>query len=156
MDSEKYQKLKKVIQEANPRAFDFETTKEWEDSFYESGWDVDTLVYSEEESKLKAGLSSFLPRHMDVYDWNLPYIDEIILQIRRAYGRPIRLADVLLAVRKNRPHSFGAASVSNQAIYEEQRRNEIIKLVAFWNLLDDNLDHQSEETKQFLIDLLVE
>jgi hypothetical protein len=28
--------------------------------------------------------------------------------------------------------------------------------VTDWNLKDDNLDHQSDETKQFLIDLLIQ
>ena len=55
-------------------------------------------------------------------------------------GRPIRLADVLLAVKRT-PH------VTEFSI------NEFVNFQ--WDLLNDNLDNQSEETKQFLIDLLV-
>lgn len=58
-------------------------------------------------------------------------------------GRPIRLADVLVVINKM------AAKDKIKSIF--QTRNDIC---ATWNLLDDNLDHQSEETKQFLISLL--
>ncbi len=57
-----------------------ETEKSWEESFYESAWEPDTLTKTEVEKKISEELNYFLPRHMDVYDWNLPYIDEIILE----------------------------------------------------------------------------
>lgn len=60
-------------------------------------------------------------------------------EIKRILGRPIRLADVLLA------------SFNTKEAYPE---NGVLIIVSKWNLSDDNLDHQSEETKQFLIDLL--
>lgn len=60
-----------------------ELTKDWEEHFYESEWKPDTLKYTGTEKKILEELTTFLPRHMDVYDWNLPYADEIILIFRR-------------------------------------------------------------------------
>ena len=55
------------------------------------------------------------------------------------------LADVLIA-------SKSVMSKNNDCtVFEEQIEN----LVMNWNLKDNNLDNQSDETKQFLIDLLV-
>lgn len=57
-------------------------------------------------------------------------------------GRSIRLADVLLANRKN--------SVKDQNI------NNVLKLVLeLWNLKDDNLDNQDKPTQKYILDLLV-
>lgn len=60
-------------------------------------------------------------------------------------GRPIRLADVLLA---QEPHekisSLHAVNAFN-----------CYQFLQMWNLKDDNLDNQSEETKEFLYKLLV-
>ena len=60
-----------------------ELNKEWENGFYESDWEPDTLEYTETERNILEELTTFLPRHMAVYDWNLPYADEIILIFRR-------------------------------------------------------------------------
>lgn len=57
-------------------------------------------------------------------------------------GRPIRLADVLLAT---------------PAQYRGEEMQWVgMDVVSKWNLEDDNLDHQSEGTKQSLINLLVQ
>jgi hypothetical protein len=60
-------------------------------------------------------------------------------------GRPIRLADVLLAVVKDFAYPYEGVAGDIFAS----------KLCRLWNLKDDNLDNQSEECKQFLINLLV-
>ncbi len=60
-----------------------ELTFEWEDSFYDGAWEPDTLHYTETEQKIIDELTSFLPRHMLNYDWNLPYAEEILLIFRR-------------------------------------------------------------------------
>lgn len=60
-----------------------ETKKDWEDNFYESDWEPDTLNYTDTEKKIIEELTTFLPRHLPVYDWNLPYADGILLIFRR-------------------------------------------------------------------------
>ena len=60
-----------------------ELTKEWEESFYEGAWGVNTLALTEDESALIKDMQSLLPRHMPVYDWSLPYAEAIILILRR-------------------------------------------------------------------------
>ena len=71
------------------------------------------------------------------------------------YERDIRLADVLLAVYKDKYKGEGL--VINHYLNKDVRRGneKLAKLFWLWNLKDDNLDNQSEETKQFLIDLLI-
>jgi hypothetical protein len=60
-----------------------ETKKDWEDEFYESEWEPDTLTYTATEKNIIQELTTFLPRHLQVYDWNLPYADAILLIFRR-------------------------------------------------------------------------
>jgi len=60
-----------------------ELNKYWENDFYESDWDPDTLDYTATEKKIIGELKAFLPRHMACYDWNLPYADAILLIFRR-------------------------------------------------------------------------
>jgi hypothetical protein len=66
-------------------------------------------------------------------------------------GRPIRLADVLLALRKKA--TVGMATISINGFltvnYAGDKSGSTV-----WNLKDD-FDNQSKETKKFLIDLLV-
>ena len=64
-----------------------ELKKEWEDGFYESAWNADTLSMTEVEANIHEQLRFFLPGHMPVYDWNRPYADEIILIIRREIAK---------------------------------------------------------------------
>ena len=76
--------------------------------------------------------------------WKLPAIegDEVVCDRCNGsgyiQGRPIRLADVLLAISKN--HKWEKDIIDN--------------FLTLYNLKDDNLDHQSDETKQFLTNLL--
>jgi hypothetical protein len=60
-----------------------ETEKDWQEHFYEGEWSPDTLTKTQLELDIEAELGTFLPRHMDVYDWNLPYIDFITLVVRK-------------------------------------------------------------------------
>ena len=61
--------------------------------------------------------------------------------------RPIRLADVLLAI---------SLTWDNDEQIKEQyiKKGKMYELLDLWNLKDDSLDNQSQETKQFLIDIL--
>ena len=67
-----------------------ETSREWEGHFYESDWHYDTLMLTETEQKIIKELTTFLPRHMAVYDWNLPYAEEILLIFRRHLKNDIK------------------------------------------------------------------
>lgn len=59
-----------------------ELEKDWVETFYESDWKPDTINLTETEKQIISELSSFLPRHMPPYDWNLPFADMTILIIR--------------------------------------------------------------------------
>jgi len=58
--------------------------------------------------------------------------------------RTIRLADVLLAYAKKQKDRG-----------EMKRREDWVDINNLWDFKDDNLDHQSDETKKFLEDLLI-
>ena len=63
------------------------------------------------------------------------------LEGMKIIGRPIRLADIVLMILEN---------VEGYA-----RNNKILKVALFmWNLEDDNLDHQSKETINFIYGLI--
>ena len=76
-----------------------------------------------------------------------PYLDRDI----KSLGRPIRLADVLLALYGTMDPRAITVNTRGQIAIDDGRA----LVYCFWNLKDDNLDHQSDETKQFLVDLLV-
>ena len=63
------------------------------------------------------------------------------------FTEPIRLADVLLVIQDRH----------KSRVNEVRMRLDIIQnlLMEKWNLKDNSLDNQSDETKRFLIDLLV-
>ena len=66
-----------------------ELKQDWEEEFYESGWHTDTMSLTDTESKIINELTDFLPRHMEVYDWNLPYAEEVVLIVRRAIAAAV-------------------------------------------------------------------
>jgi hypothetical protein len=55
----------------------------WEEDFYLSAWSPETLKLTQFEASLIEDITDFLPRHMKIYDWNLPYAEAILLRIRR-------------------------------------------------------------------------
>ena len=80
-----------------------------------------------------------------IYKANVPR------QIESARGEALpvyvlRLTDVLLALMKFAWNGMGVSRV----------KDDLYNLAHLWNCLDDNLNHQSDGTKQFLIDLLVQ
>lgn len=67
-------------------------------------------------------------------------------------GRPIRLADVLLAMRgkvSNKAFSLHSGGYRDYLWFEDKEIS-----LNFWNLLRDSLTEQSDETILFLVDLL--
>lgn len=69
--------------------------------------------------------------------------------ILKILGRKIRLSDVFVALGK-----IGSLTESSKWLINLVEDSTGFKDVR-WNLLDDDLDHQSDECKQFLISLLV-
>lgn len=118
---ENYEQLKAVIQTANPEIMELKFGCE-----LEGGVTFISVNPKTNEYYILAG-NKILKRN----------------EYRKILGRPIRLADVLLA-----------STLEWSNIYED--RYLLMNLLKLWNLKDDNLDHQSEETKQFLIDLLTQ
>jgi hypothetical protein len=124
-----YEQLKKVIQEANPEIMELKFGCE--------------VIYEEKKCK-------YLHHVEGWFDVLLPpNYDKGILQVTnpklKILGRPIRLADVLLALDE---------LLVKENSGNRGRTERTMQILDYWNLKDDNLDHQSEETKQFLIDLL--
>jgi hypothetical protein len=67
--------------------------------------------------------------------------------------RPIRLADVLLALQSSKIW-IGLDDSGAFVQFDASKPKTCSFLGINWNLSNDNLDHQSDETKQFLINLL--
>lgn len=123
--TEHYNQLKSIIQKANPEIMELKFGCEIRGmGFYAYG-------LSDRNNGDLVGYATSLGR----FDGNLNN-DEIL-------GRPIRLADVLLAIGEK------WVMVSNNSFPQQ-----VVEVFNKWNLRDDNLDHQSEECKHFLIDLL--
>ena len=89
--------------------------------------------------KLKQVIQKANPKKI----WEFPHIGEKTRQ-------PIRLADVLMALKKK------AILIDSGGIFYEMNDDvQLEKAIGYWSFKDNNLDNQSEATKQFLIDILV-
>lgn len=148
MTSQDYQKLKAVIQNANPELmelkfgceFDWTNEKLEQDRFF--------VLSNNPTQNLLTGIEGFtlqavkLNGHRDIFSFDNPddYTDgETFFTFAKILGRPIRLADVLIAVRER---------------FKPIAGYEALPILDRWNLLNDNLDHQSDECRQFLYELL--
>jgi hypothetical protein len=125
---ELYERLKQVIAEANPEIMELKFGCQLKDK--EGTWKfVGPVTFATGE---------YISVWRDQSGLGKGRLEEF-----KVLGRPIRLADVLLALGKRQYEvSFNEASNTE-------------RVVEAWNLKDDNLDNQSKETKQFLIELLV-
>jgi hypothetical protein len=153
-----YEKLKSIIQAANPEIMELKFGCEFE--FPNSGnkmerWIVTSSYGSVDMLDNHQSISIYARRiddvHSDIFSWDSPEdfeeTGQTFYDFAKILGRPIRLADILLAIDKRYDGNHFATAASNGWLHFEGIRG-------FWNLKDDNLDHQSEETKQFLIELL--
>jgi hypothetical protein len=69
---------------------------------------------------------------------------------------PITIADVLSACTPDeQPVTVDGSGVFTSYKADIDGKTPVVDRQSEWNLLDDNLDNQSDETKQFLINLLV-
>ena len=131
MNDEKYDQLKQIIQAANPEIMELK---------------FGCRVYIEPDEG-----SPFYS--MITQGWGLPdklyqilgslneYREEDFTEI---LGRYISLADVFIAMKTNLPRGK----------FIHYRDSLIADIPTCWKFKDDNLDHQSDETKQFLAELL--
>jgi len=127
-----YNKLVKVIQAASPEIMELKLGCEVmvrgirEDN---PGCENDVVIDGRIDKDNRIGLG---------------YFGQVPIEGCEILGRPIRLADVLLAAEYTKRYD----DIINELLYSHQRGT-------MWNLKDNSLDNQSDETKQFLIDLLV-
>ena len=139
-----YNKLVKVIQAASPEIMELKLGCEVmvrgirEDN---PGCENDVVIDGRIDKDNRIGLG---------------YFGQVPIEGCEILGRPIRLADVLMAY--NEIHDSMSAKrfaiyFNGQVVYWDD--DEKAHLECVWNLKDNSLDNQSDETKQFLIDLLV-
>lgn len=154
-----YKKLKMIIQEANPEIMKlkFGCEVEWG---YEHSLNSISKVW-----RIKKG------KFINFFDWQGNYLminfpgnktnSKLLKEDIKIIGRLIRLADVLLAIEEktngyDKIDGYLVNTIGDIARlkYKNSCLNKLSNTVN-WNLKDDNLDNQSKQTKQFLIDILV-
>jgi hypothetical protein len=147
-------KLKVVIQQANPEIMELKFGCEiailFDDSdFYgkvKPEW-VKRPIYSVSAKKAVVYIVDppFPNNAIDVQD----SLDKGEFKI---LGRPIRLADVLVAAENK---IIGDYIIDSGHLTFMKAESDEPEEEWTWNLLDDNLDNQSDECKKFLTELLV-
>lgn len=143
---ENYEKLKKVIQEANPEIMELKFGCEV--SYNNEPFMLVSIEFDESEEGNSTYVYNVFPSILVAGEANVPtYFARLIGEYEQfqILGRPIRLADVLLALSEKFP---------GELIPKFEDYSTTL-FMGYWNLKDDNLDNQSFETKQFLINLLV-
>lgn len=140
---ENYQKLKEVIQAANPEIMELKFGCEVQR-------DEEVLTFISDYYFEGIGDRQWKKVTLRGEAGNVFEMAEMDLSKYKVLGRPIRLADVLLAMIAETDRQ-----TTNKEIRKMNYSQRTLKILAKWNLKDDNLDHHSDEIKQFLIDLLV-
>lgn len=149
-----YEKLKEIIQQANPEIMELKFGCEF--LFPNSGNKIEHWVVTSSYESVNVldnhqSISVYARRiddvHSDIFSWDTPEdfedTGETFYDLAKILGRPIRLTDVLQAMDDTARGDL------------EKIENNLIDIYNKWNLKNDSLDAQSDETKQFLIDLLV-
>lgn len=146
-----YEKLKAVIQQAVPSIMDLKFGCEVE--HFLKGTAVILKVHQYEGES-------------DCYDVAYYRLPEMIVERTpfnnwKILGRPIRLSDVLVAIYKMRNSKESVFVRQDGVIFRWEKFTEggdghhgVVSTYVEWNLLDDDLNHQSEETLKFLTELL--
>lgn len=84
--------------------------------------------------------------------WKRGYLDvKTVSAEDKIIGRPITLADVLMAIEKFGVKLEKSYTAEQQVMFQS---NNLYKLVKLWNLKKNSLDNQSKETIDFLHNLL--
>lgn len=128
---EKLQQIKEIIWKANPSILELKFGCEVEYGF--EPFDREIVIEG-----LKTGGGNYVECIKTATYGKLG-----ISNIQKILGRKIGLADVLYSIQK-----------ASSDFMKEYASNEAMQVVHKWNLLDDNLDHQSEETITFLHNIL--
>lgn len=114
-----------------------ELKKEWEEAFYESEWKPDTLKCTKTEEDIISELKALLPRHMPVYDWNLPYAEEILLIFRRHVN-----AQLCQAVQDSKPEKYKngdfCISINCESLHDDNKSCSECKAYKFHDYLKKN------------------
>jgi hypothetical protein len=74
----------------------------------------------------------------------------------RGFDRPIRLADVLLAITKASPNNHNRVWLKSDGRFVLNENGNSLHNPADWNLRKDDLTEQSEECINFIYELLHE
>ena len=75
-----------------------------------------------------------------------------LVEVKKVVGRDIRLADVLYMLDSS-GMIIGNSTCSEGEIISLDE-SETLRIIGNWNLLDDNLEHQSEECIDFIYQLI--
>lgn len=138
----KLEELKKVIQTANPEIMELKFGCAVSGQGIDRGLVIDR---TEPGTVVRVEVGNYKVEEIVKADW---------LHTMKILGRPIRLADVLLAYHKK---FLPKEDLMLKAVVDHvlnKIHKDMWSIVANWNLLDDNLDHQSEQTINFLWGLL--
>lgn len=137
MLEQNYQKLKKVIQHAVPEIMELKF-----------GCEVVCPSFLGKQMKFRyagkkhtGGMELWSLITDTVNNEKVIANDELKYEV---LGRPIRLADVVFAMGLEKFNTLDTQTL--------KRKSDILHL---WNFQDDNLDHQNDDCKEFLINLLV-
>lgn len=165
--TDKYEQLKQVIQAANPEImelkFGCEVNLDTGESYgfgeivreisicpKHKRWATCENNGFECSDEMENGFIIFTGN--DEYYWERT-VKKSEIKDYQILGRPIRLADVLLALQNNVRTENGIRMMDIKGTFAlSDATNHVLMR---WNPKDDNLDHQSEECKEFLIKLLV-
>ena len=135
-----YEQLKQIIQEANPEIMELKFGCEVEiiDQRYRQEKLVDEFTILGETNEVNLFLA--LHKHGTTsVNW------KDIERFCKILGRHIRLADCILAADK--------IYKKHDGIFRQETINHRVEIMERWDLLED-LDNQSDETKEFLRKLL--
>jgi hypothetical protein len=140
---ENYDKLKSIIQQANP-------------SILELKFGCEIISGKTRMMIISQNGKQAMLWHIELDE---PYYNSGSTIYDKILGRSIQLADVLLVLAKT-DESFYIRHDGMFFKWEKfteggSGHHGVESTYIQWNLKDDNLDHQSDETKQFLIDLLI-
>lgn len=137
MKEEQLQKIREKCIEANPEIMELKFGCRVEINADEYDTYFCTIIERDSWSNVKLQI----PERDDLW-MATDLIDKIL-------GRPIRLADILRAIAENTGIHARSLVFNGEAIYFNSWGRDKL-----WNLREDNLTRQSEETIEFIYNLL--